>query len=694
MKRMKFKYLAAVLIVLTVINLAGAMILLGNGNEVSGGTTDNTSGILEGNPVETSDKEAAKNPAAISHKCLTGTDDELIYCIASVSKMYSTAAVMQLVDEGKVKLDGYVTEYLPDFKMADERYKDITVRMLMNHTSGIMGTTQKGIFLYNEYNDHYEKNLLNVLSTQRLKADPGEYAAYCNDGFDLLALIVEKVTGMDYNDYIQKNLVEKTGGSQTGTASYIEGNEKLVAGFAPGNLRYENELTMCIGTGGVYATASDVANFGAGFFKGNDLILSEASKEEMARRTGDDEFRDGSGLGWDYAGMEKYSKAGVEFLAKGGDVALNHAFLCVAPEENISVSVLTNGGSSTYTGCFAMALMDIILEDRGIKLAGDEASSFEIVSEIPEEYLQYTGVYSSADSKSGGAALYSVTFPDRKYMHVTSKTPVKSENKDYMLTKDGSFVELAYVIENVDNADIRIASNPVVLRFVKGDKGKIYFTYDAEQVIPGMGKVDKKMYAGEKLEANPLNEEVRNSWKQISGKEFKLCNDLYSSIWYDDPSATVYTDDELDGYAYVIACGNTRILKIVDETHAIAFQSIPSSASRDLIDLTLVRDGKGTRLALSTGIECISVEDIPEFDGSVKTIELMDDEAKWFRISDGAAGFDITVDMKAGSAVYVFNKFSEMVYTTHVVDAAPEIPMPKDGYILFLGKTGDSIKIL
>ena len=62
---------------------------------------------------------------------------ERIYCIASVSKMYSTLAVMQLVDEGKVELDAPVTKYVPDFKMDDERYKDITVRMLMNHTSGI-----------------------------------------------------------------------------------------------------------------------------------------------------------------------------------------------------------------------------------------------------------------------------------------------------------------------------------------------------------------------------------------------------------------------------------------------------------------------------------------------------------------------------------------------------------------------------
>ena len=131
--------------ILGIVILAGCIIFFKNINEISGSTADDQSenpvGNSAGNMTGYSDKEII-TPSAVSHTSLTGADDDLVYCIASVSKMYSTAAVMQLVDAGKVKLDGYVTEYLPDFKMADERYKDITVRMLMNHTSGIMGTTQ------------------------------------------------------------------------------------------------------------------------------------------------------------------------------------------------------------------------------------------------------------------------------------------------------------------------------------------------------------------------------------------------------------------------------------------------------------------------------------------------------------------------------------------------------------------------
>ena len=63
-----------------------------------------------------------------------------VYGAGSVSKIYTTVAVMQLAEAGKLELDTPVVKYLPAFKMADPRYKDITVRMLLNHSSGLMGS--------------------------------------------------------------------------------------------------------------------------------------------------------------------------------------------------------------------------------------------------------------------------------------------------------------------------------------------------------------------------------------------------------------------------------------------------------------------------------------------------------------------------------------------------------------------------
>lgn len=105
--------------------------------------------ISEGNKIIVSDaigfSDKDKNIKA---------DNNSIYGIGSISKLYTTVAVLQLVDEGKVDLDLAVTNYISDFKMKDQRYKKITVRMLLNHSAGFMGTTQ-GNVSFREINDMY-----------------------------------------------------------------------------------------------------------------------------------------------------------------------------------------------------------------------------------------------------------------------------------------------------------------------------------------------------------------------------------------------------------------------------------------------------------------------------------------------------------------------------------------------------------
>ncbi|MDE6456858.1 MAG: beta-lactamase family protein, partial [Dysosmobacter sp.] len=103
-----------------------------------------------------------------------------LYGAGSVSKIYTAAAVMQLAEDGKLDLDQPVVKYLPEFTMADERYRDITVRMLLNHSSGLMGSSMGSALLFEDASALATDQLLERLSTQRLKADPGAYSTYCN----------------------------------------------------------------------------------------------------------------------------------------------------------------------------------------------------------------------------------------------------------------------------------------------------------------------------------------------------------------------------------------------------------------------------------------------------------------------------------------------------------------------------------
>ncbi len=627
--------------------------------------------------------------------------EDYIYCVGSVSKVYSTAAVMKLVDEGKVKPDDPVTDYVPDFRLSDERYKDITVRMLMDHTSGIMGTTQTGAFCY-EDNDLRENQFMGVLSKQRLKADPGEYAAYCNDGFDLLALIVENVTGMTFTEYVEKEIADPTGGTATGTAKNYETLGTPAPAFTPGNLQMDYGVTLALGAGGVYSKAADVADFGAAFFKGSEILLSEKAKNEMAVRwdalKGPDEYRDNCGLGWDDVQLPGFEEAGVQVVLKGGDSGMNHAVLVVAPEEEVSISVLSNGGSSALNALMAQALLETVLEERGIELSEKEEAEYETVSVIPAEYDEFEGYYSASDM-SGSAVITHITFPEHKYMHVENIGPLKTTCTDYMLINDGAaagegrLAQTSYELETKDGADLdealadaRVAVNPVVISFVKDDKGEVFFRTEYDDVFSDLGKMEKKKYGGQMMKENPVSEEVLKSWENAFAEDLLICSDDASSMSYDNGIGYGALSKEMPGYVYVsLGQWGTRVLKIEDSEHAVAFQTIPSSLNRDCVDVTLVSDEDGMKLSLSTGLEYISAKDIPVFDTSVNESELFTGKASWYRIGDDFANSSIKIDRPEKGQIYVYNKYGSAVYTTHVKDASDDIPLPADGYILFLG---------
>jgi CubicO group peptidase (beta-lactamase class C family) len=91
-----------------------------------------------------------------------------MYGIGSVSKVFAAAAVMKLVDEGALNLDAPVATYIPDFAMADARCLQITPRMLLNHSSGLMGMTGKNMLLQGDSDTYHHDHFLEVLKTQSL----------------------------------------------------------------------------------------------------------------------------------------------------------------------------------------------------------------------------------------------------------------------------------------------------------------------------------------------------------------------------------------------------------------------------------------------------------------------------------------------------------------------------------------------
>ena len=624
-------------------------------------------------------------PVQSEHTAETTASQDRIYCIASVSKMYSALAVMQLVDEGKIELDAPVTKYLPDFKMNDERYKDVTVRMLMNHTSGISLGLPTNHYLYDDVDSFVHDNTLDIVSGARFKADPGEYASYNNMGFELMEHIVENVTGMGYTDYVRNNIASKIGADHTGTAWSLYAGDtgdtqvSLYRGFLPIEYPYE----MAAGTGGIYATASDVANFGSAFFTGNDVLLSDEAKTQMSTRWNDDAKYESYGLGWDFVEQVKYEKENIKVMGKGGDLPYMNSSLLVAPDEQISIAVLTAGnGSSPYAGLMASALMDVALEERGKAVSDLTPPEPEITDSIPDPYKKYEGLYCSGTF--GIARICRITFDDTAMYKEDLGTDNASPER-YRYTEDGGFVRV--------NDSGRMTADREIVYFEEKD-GKIFIRTELFAVYPGLGNTADSMYTGEKMEENPVSPGAQQSWDELSQTVFVTYNEKWTSQDYETPFYWIVADQAFPGYILAKnSRGVTKAEKMTDEHHALFFTSIPSTANRDLFDIELTEQTyadqtSAVSLDLSNGARCRSVDSLPVFTADIAEISLHSSEAAWYRIGKDMGGESIAVERPDNSAVFVYNKFRELLYSTHVKDAMNTIDLPVDGYIAFVGESG------
>lgn len=254
--------------------------------------------------------------------------------VCSISKIYCTVCVMQLVDEGLIQLEDKVADILPEFTMKDERYKDITVRMCLDHSSGLPGTQWKHFSVNTTSKFDYYSEVLNYLSNSTLKADPGTYSTYCNDGFTLAEMVVSKVRNMPYEDVLRKYITEKIGAKSTNTTYTIHSDYPLVSeGKKP------KEYFPIQGAGGITTSMIDLCKFGQLFLEPNSII-SEKSKALMAKSWGttfleSDLGAIDFGLGWD---LVRHHDPDYDFgdgvLAKGGNSMFFSSRLIIVPKYN------------------------------------------------------------------------------------------------------------------------------------------------------------------------------------------------------------------------------------------------------------------------------------------------------------------------------------------------------------------------
>jgi len=274
----------------------------------------------------------------------TPPEADTMYGIGSVSKMLATVATMKLVDQGEVELDAPFTRYVPAFSMLSPAYRQITVRMLLDHSSGFPGSTY-GDLVTDTYFPGYLQQVLDTLAMERLKTTPGYMSVYCNDGFTMIEALVLAVTGKSYAAFVQDEVFTPLGMEHSAypLTPFPDGT---YAKAYRGDVARPREVLNMLASGGLYSTPSDMSRLARmlmnGGAYGGTRLLSAASVAEMGA---DQTFLSFNplpsnmlryGLGWDSVTEPGLAAVGVGGWVKGGDSVDYHASFTVAPQARLA----------------------------------------------------------------------------------------------------------------------------------------------------------------------------------------------------------------------------------------------------------------------------------------------------------------------------------------------------------------------
>lgn len=260
-----------------------------------------------------------------------------LYRLASISKAITSVAIMQLIEQDKIKLDEDVRTYLPYFPK--KRWK-FTIRQLLNHTSGIRN------YRYEEFNstDSFKsiKDAIRVVMDDSLQFEPGTKRQYTTLGYNLLAGIIENVSGLSFEEYLSKNIFQPA----EMTSTYLEYQPKIIFNKARGYVKnsfrkFENaalsDLSIKFAGGGMISTSEDLLKFAQKLISFK-LIKSSTIDTILTPTIIDKKDTVYYGLGFSFG----TDKKGRKYFGHSGSGTGFTCELIIYPEKSFAAVYLTN----------------------------------------------------------------------------------------------------------------------------------------------------------------------------------------------------------------------------------------------------------------------------------------------------------------------------------------------------------------
>ncbi len=307
---------------------------------------------------------AAQNGEIVYSRGFTGSwsrsgekiSTDTLFYIGSISKSFTALGIMQLVEAGLIDLDNSVQEYITDFQVDDNGFDGmITIRHLLHHRSGL---TEKEYFNDLPADLSIEAGVKDLYG-MRLSYNPGDGFSYFNPNYNILGLVIEKVSGQSYENYLTENILQplemfNTYLNKDDAAGVVSGHGAV---FSIPIKRDEKFKVYNLPSGYIVSNINDMSNYLlyqlSGEFKGRQL-LSEDFFEILHLPY---EGEQGYGMGWN-----KGTKFDQKLVEHGGSLFNYSANMALLPDSETGVVVLINQNHFIYNIISNNQLVDNILK--------------------------------------------------------------------------------------------------------------------------------------------------------------------------------------------------------------------------------------------------------------------------------------------------------------------------------------------
>jgi CubicO group peptidase (beta-lactamase class C family) len=327
-------------------------------------------------------------------------DASTLHRVASITKTFTGTAILQLRDEGRLRLDDPAAAYLPELRDAASPFgpiESVTIRRMLSHESGLAGDPPDTDWSLPAYEGDAGRNLARAAEIGT-RVPPNTQQKYSNLAYQLLGEIVARVSGTTYVDHVRREILEPLGMSRSGFEPFPE---RLAAAAATGyaGRLFSDELDVAAtpppvwAEGGLWSCVEDLARWVAfqlreqGGARGGDQVLDGSTLREMhrPRYLGDEAWTEAWCLAW-YA----MRKDDVIWVQHSGNLHGFSSSVCFDPKEKVGAIVLLNGVDEAST-----LAMDLGAIARGA--VREAARPIEPPAPMPESYASLLGIYLNRD---------------------------------------------------------------------------------------------------------------------------------------------------------------------------------------------------------------------------------------------------------------------------------------------------------